>query len=194
MKRRSLFSPAIMSILFLPVFFCNGQQTNTLPNGAQYIGEMKDGKPNGQGTEMWTEGYKYVGGFKDGIENGQGTFTWTDGRKYVGQFRNGRMDGIGKMTFSDGKVEEGLWKYGGIYAGELKGGKPDGQGALTYPDGRHFVLGVPGCGEMDRVGQDDGARRRHGCRDEGVWEANPASSYHRSIHDILSGACRRSFP
>ena len=102
MKRLSLFSTAIISILFLPVFLSNGQQTNTLPNGAQYIGEMKDGKPNDQGTLIWPDGWRFVGEFRDGKRNGHGMLTLPDGRKYVGEFSDGRINGQGTETFSDG--------------------------------------------------------------------------------------------
>lgn len=44
MKRRSLFVAVIISMAFLPIFLSHAQQTNTLPNRAKYIGEMKDGK------------------------------------------------------------------------------------------------------------------------------------------------------
>jgi hypothetical protein len=43
MKRRSLFVATAIAILFLHVSISYGQQTNTLPNGAQYIEKMKSG-------------------------------------------------------------------------------------------------------------------------------------------------------
>lgn len=43
MKRRSLFVAVAIAIAFLPVLVCSGQQTNLLPNGAKYVGEVKDG-------------------------------------------------------------------------------------------------------------------------------------------------------
>src|ERR1035437_6478418 len=75
MKRPRLFSTAVISILFLPVFLCNAQETNTLPNGGTYIGEVKDGKANGRGTQILPNGRKYVGEFRDGLPNGHGTLT-----------------------------------------------------------------------------------------------------------------------
>jgi hypothetical protein len=71
MKRRSLFVALAVSVSFSSIFVCRGQktnilsngdtiswihveasnaqQTNTLPNGATYIGEMKDGKRDTHG-------------------------------------------------------------------------------------------------------------------------------------------------
>jgi len=40
--------------------------TLTFPNGAKYVGDLKDGKPNGQGTLTYLDGRQYVGKFKDG--------------------------------------------------------------------------------------------------------------------------------
>jgi hypothetical protein len=50
MKRLTLFLAAIAFVSFLSVFLSNAQETITLSDGAKYVGEMKDGKPNGEGT------------------------------------------------------------------------------------------------------------------------------------------------
>jgi hypothetical protein len=67
-----------------------GQEALTLPDGAKYIGEVKDGKPNGQGTVTFPDGKKYVGEFKDGKRNGHGTMMFPDGAKHVGKFKDGK--------------------------------------------------------------------------------------------------------
>ena len=46
----------------------NGQGTETLPDGAKYIGEWKNGKSNGQGTFTLSDGRKYEGEWKDDKE------------------------------------------------------------------------------------------------------------------------------
>jgi hypothetical protein len=51
MKRRSLVVAVVVSISFLPAFFSIAQQTNILPDGAKYVGNVGgfgDGKCNGQ--------------------------------------------------------------------------------------------------------------------------------------------------
>ena len=55
-----------------------------LPDGGNYVGETKNGKPNGQGTITLSDGGNYVGEFKNGKPNGQGTMTLPDGTKYIG--------------------------------------------------------------------------------------------------------------
>lgn len=60
----------------------NGHGTLTLPDGAKYVGEFKDGKQNGQGTVTSPDGTKYVGGFKDGKPTGKGTTTLPNGMKF----------------------------------------------------------------------------------------------------------------
>jgi len=102
-------------------FLSNAQETNTLTNGATYIGMMKDGKPNGQGTEMWQNGPKQVGEFKDG-NLVKGTETWQDGTEYVGEFRDCMKNGRGTLRLPDGSK----------YVGDFKNGKYDGQGRFSW--------------------------------------------------------------
>ena len=124
MKRRSLFSTAIISILFLPISLSDAQETNTLPNTAKYIGEMKDGKPNGQGKAILGRSVTYEGEWRAGKLNGQGTADWSDGTKFVGEFKNGKYDGQGTMTWSNGQ------KFvGEFFKGEAR------QGTFTYANG-----------------------------------------------------------
>jgi len=56
---------------------------------APSVGCISGNCKNGQGTEALTNGREYVGEFKDGKRNGQGTFTFATGRKYAGQWENG---------------------------------------------------------------------------------------------------------
>jgi len=69
-----------------------------LPDGGNYFGESKNGKPNGQGTMTLTDGTKYIGEWKDGKPNGQGTEIITDGSKFVGEFKD---DSFLNGTFYD---------------------------------------------------------------------------------------------
>ena len=65
------------TITTLFIFGCGSSigGTYTMPSGAEYIGEMKNGKANGQGTQIKPDGRKYVGTFKKGKLHGQGTET-----------------------------------------------------------------------------------------------------------------------
>jgi len=64
MKRLRFFiSLVLTAYLFTSV--CVAQVTNVLPDGAKYVGELKDGLANGRGIGMWTNGMNYVGEFKD---------------------------------------------------------------------------------------------------------------------------------
>ena len=69
-----------------------------LPDGGNYFGESKNGKPNGQGTMTLPDGTKYIGEWKDGKPNGQGTEITTDGSKFVGEFKD---DSFLKGAFYD---------------------------------------------------------------------------------------------
>jgi hypothetical protein len=151
MKRLSLLV-AVISILLLPVFLSTAQQTNTLPGGAKYVGEMKDGKPDGTGTLIKTNGEMYVGEFKNGLPNGNVTHTWPDGGEYIGQVMSGLPHGHGTYKTPAGTNAQGEWRHGKPYT--VSGMKilPDGTrevgvwnyagtrsgGTITWKDGRRY--------------------------------------------------------
>ena len=89
---------------------CRG--TRPYPDGGEYVGEFRDGKPNGQGTLTYRYWGEYVGEFRDGRPNGQGTYTYPDGRRYVGEWRDGDFNGRGTRTYPDGRKEVGEWRDG----------------------------------------------------------------------------------
>jgi hypothetical protein len=107
----------------------NGQGTYTWPNGRKYVGQFADGEFNGKGAYTWPNGGKYVGEYRDGEQNGQGTYMWPDGSKYVGEFRDGKFNGHGTLTQPDGSK----------YVGEFRDGEQNGQGTYTWPDGSKYV-------------------------------------------------------
>ena len=110
-------------------FWTDCQGTYTHPDGEEYVGEFRDGKPNGQGTHTYSDGRKYIGEWRNGNFNGQGIFTYTHWGEYVGEFRDSKPHGRGTYTYPDGRK----------YVGEWRNGSFNGQGTLTYPDGRKEV-------------------------------------------------------
>jgi len=92
--------------------------TYTWPDGAQYVGEYKDGKNHGQGTYTYPDGEKYVGEYKDGKKHGQGTYTLANGDKYVGGWKDGKYHGQGTHTFVNGDKYVGEWKDGELLAND----------------------------------------------------------------------------
>lgn len=97
-------------------------------NGAKYVGELSNGKPNGQGTYIRSDGGKYVGEFKDGKLHGKATWTGSDGYKYVGEFKNGAKEGKGIMYSKDGSKS---------FEGEFKNGVKEGNGTFYLENGRY---------------------------------------------------------
>jgi len=59
-------------------------------SNGDYIGEVKNGKPNVQGTYTFHNGNKYEGEWRDGKYHGQGIYTFHDGRKYVGEWNENK--------------------------------------------------------------------------------------------------------
>ena len=55
-------------------FWTDCQGAYTHPDGEEYVGEFRDGKPNGQGTHTYSDGRKYIGEWRNGNFNGQGIF------------------------------------------------------------------------------------------------------------------------
>jgi len=99
--------------------------TATFENGANYIGEWKQGKRHGQGTYNYASSDKYVGGWKDGKRQGQGAYTYSNGARYVGEFKDGKVHGHGIYTYATGSK----------YVGEFQNGKVHGRGTYSNTDG-----------------------------------------------------------
>ena len=83
----------------------------SLPDGARYVGEFKDGKYSGLGTYQFFDGRRYVGELKDGKRSGQGIFTLPDGIKYVGEYKDDKLNGVGAIFSSSGQLlQSGLFE------------------------------------------------------------------------------------
>ena len=82
-------------LLFCIVLLSSCVTSPIYVDGGQYIGELKDGKPNGQGTVTLNDVEQYVGEWKDGKRNGQGTYNFANGNKYVGEFKDDKRNGQG---------------------------------------------------------------------------------------------------
>jgi clan AA aspartic protease (TIGR02281 family) len=137
------------------VVWTNCRGIRTFPNGDQYVGEWRDGKPNGQGTHTNPNGDKNVGEFRDGKLSERGRFTRPNGDKYVGEFRDGTPNGQGTATNRNGDQYVGEWRDGELngqgtatyhngdnrekYVGEFRVGQHDGQGTLTFRNGDKYV-------------------------------------------------------
>ena len=116
---------------YIGIFFKGSiaKGTSTYPDGAKYVGEFKNFKPNGYGTFVWTNGDKYYGEWKDGKSHGDGTKRWKDGREYLGEFENDKLHGEGTLFYPDGSK----------YVGEFIDGKRHGEGTFSYADGTAYI-------------------------------------------------------
>jgi hypothetical protein len=85
-------------------------------NNDEYIGDIKDGKPEGTGELRFSQnnenGYQeYKGQFYEGQMSGQGIVTFEDGAIYEGQFKNGLMNGQGQLEYTKLKIQTELEPY-----------------------------------------------------------------------------------
>lgn len=135
----------------------------TYPDGAYYIGEVKDGKRHGQGTCVYPFG-TYTGSFVEDVIEGYGEFRYKDGTsykgfykqcqrdyqgeyrgkdfKYVGQYKDDKMNGKGTL----------FWNSGDVYEGEFENDTLNGSGKLTYKDGT-ILIGTFDHNGMPRKGK-----------------------------------------
>ena len=162
MKRWGLFLAVVISVSFLPLSVSTAQQTNILPNGATYIGEMKDGVPNGQGMCAFADGEKYIGTFKNGHYDGQGTYT-IDGSKYIGEWKDGKYDGQGTFTSPNGSNLQGEWRDDRPYRTS---------GTLVQPDETVEV----GTWNHDKTKSGATIRWKDGRRYQGDWKVVDGST------------------
>jgi len=114
--RQSLIA-LIACILFYPCLsgaqaVRDGYGKMTMPDGALYEGQFKDGVFEGKGTLTYDNGVQYSGEFKNGLYDGKGILIYTDTSKYEGQFKEGQLNGLGVITYADGTQYKGKFKDG----------------------------------------------------------------------------------
>ena len=98
-------------------------------SGAQYAGEICEGKPHGEGRFASGE-CSYQGGWRGGKPHGRGDYCWPDGDRYCGEFVDGRREGHGIYYTWSGEKYAGLWR----------GDELSGLGICTQGDGQRLVL------------------------------------------------------
>ena len=99
-----------------------------LPEGDQYEGETKDGKPYGRGHYISASGEEREGLFIEGLLNGEGNMKLENGIELSGNFVKNLLNGEGKMKNPNGEV----------YTGEFRNGKKEGKGVLIFSNGDKY--------------------------------------------------------
>lgn len=109
-----------------------GEATITLPDGALYIGTVRNGVPDGKGYFKDANGLHYEGDVHGGRREGVAEALFPNGDRYKGEWQHGVPDGTGTMTYM----------LGGSYEGHWRGGRPDGRGTMTFAgSGRRAEVG-----------------------------------------------------
>lgn len=90
----------------------------TLPDGATYTGELRQGLLHGKGRLQWQNGSYYEGMFRRGVINGEGYLYDTQGCVSEGQFVAGELHGDGKITCEDMNLV-GAFEHGKLTTGTL---------------------------------------------------------------------------
>lgn len=157
----------------------------SLPNGINYIGQVKNGKPQGKGRMIWPAKARYPNEFSEttgllepeqrDIENG---FQEVVQEKYVGDFSAGLPHGTGVLTSGDASHERysGMWKNGLFhgtgeftldrlgykYSGQWVNGKREGRGSLDYMI-RYYGEDKKECGVFASYEYDEKIPDRRAC-------------------------------
>jgi hypothetical protein len=79
---------------------------------AEYVGEMKDGKPEGKGVYCDRPGFRYEGNWSAGQCDGTGRLQLPNGDEYRGSFSGGTAHGQGVYFQSHGEIHQGSFSYG----------------------------------------------------------------------------------
>ncbi|MBR9921882.1 MAG: peptidase C14 caspase catalytic subunit p20 [Bacteroidetes bacterium] len=129
----------------------NGYGTYVYGNGAEYIGNFKDGNPHGKGILYFANGNKYIGHWESSQRHGKGRMVFSEGHEYLGQFLFNKMNGHGVMTYANGDIYDGNWKNdrpngvgkykfsnGERYEGDFVDGRFHGHGIMYYIDGGRY--------------------------------------------------------
>jgi len=92
----------------------------TLTDGAEYLGTLKDGKPEGSGVLIQPDGVRFSGWFTNGRKNGPGVLKRKDGTVIAGVWENDKLTVDGEPrevegpedieTVAIGSVTDGLAK------------------------------------------------------------------------------------
>lgn len=119
-----------------------------------YEGELMQGEPDGEGSEKLPNGDEYVGEFSVGRRHGFGRLKTQRGDVYEGQWHEGQPHGEGKCLYADGSIYHGMLDKAvahgqGLYQvsngnkllGEFDGGASNGSGwgARDFPNGDKYV-------------------------------------------------------
>jgi hypothetical protein len=116
------------------------------PDGREYDGSWRNGKPDGMGQETRPDGERYRGTWAGGKRVGHGELNRSDGSRYVGDFAEGVREGIGSERSAAGlyhgdwadDLPNGEGEYfgndGASYRGQWRNGLRDGSG--FYDDGQ----------------------------------------------------------
>ena len=149
-------------------------QRMTADDGANYVGQLADGKRQGLGVAETKDGDRRAGEWQDDKMNGRGTRKLSDGVRYEGQWRDNQPSGLGVVeqpgvdreegTFGGGKFEgpglrRSLADPVTVQLGEWHGNVLDGPGIETVGDKERYE-GQFRAGKRNGYGQLTGADKK----------------------------------
>jgi hypothetical protein len=149
-------------------------QRVTSGDGANYVGQLADGKRQGLGVAETKDGDRRAGEWQDDRMSGRGTRKLSDGVRYEGQWRDDQPSGLGVVeqpgvdreegTFGGGKFEgpgvrRSLADPATVQIGEWHDSVLDGPGVETVGDKERYE-GSFRAGKRQGFGQLTGADKK----------------------------------
>ena len=79
---------------------------------SDYVGDVRNGRPDGEGRLKTRDGLVYVGAWRGGAMEGEGRIRFASGEAFEGRFVAGHPDGAGRLTTPDGRTWQSVWRDG----------------------------------------------------------------------------------
>lgn len=135
-----------------PVPVNQGETVLKFPDGSEYRGQIKDGKPHGEGIYVRPDKSYHNGTWLYGVPNGYGVASYANGDTFKGMFKNGHRDGDAGEYINPRYKYIGGWRQGlmsgrgrlewlgsnQLYEGEFVNNKFDGPGKFMFSNGSVF--------------------------------------------------------
>ena len=139
-------------------------QRVTSDDGANYVGQLADGKRQGLGVAETRDGDRRAGEWQDDRMSGRGTRKLSDGVRYEGQWRDNQPSGLGVVEQPGVERQEGTFGAGKFEGPGLRRGLADPV-TVQIGEWHNSVLDGPGVetvGDKERYEGSFRAGKRHG--------------------------------
>ena len=105
--------------------------------GDNYLGYLRNGRPEGRGVYVYGNGDRYEGEWRNGLPHGEGRFVLASDARYEGVWENGYIV-RGSTFYPDGTRYEGTFEAVQYVGTDIVTSQPAGRGAFYFANGNRF--------------------------------------------------------